>query len=108
VAADDEDTTRALCRIFVEMGECYLSTMLSDDDDGRYVRRPECPDVPSSRVGMMCRSCTERVRVRVSGVLWGTNQIRAVDTIAKCTVHPDSDIASMTFKFWSELGDFVW
>jgi hypothetical protein len=66
------------------------------------------PSALMSRRRALRRSCTDRVHVCVAVVLSGTNQIRAVDTIAKCTVHPDSDIASMTFKFWSELGDFVW
>ena len=42
VAADDEDTAKTLCRVFVDTGECYMSLMLEADEGVQYVRLVWC------------------------------------------------------------------
>lgn len=39
-----------------------------------------------------------------SCVLW---QMQVINAIANCTMHPDTDIVGLTFKFWSDLGESV-
>lgn len=36
-----------------------------------------------------------------------TIQMQVVNVIATCTLHPDTEIAALTFKFWGELGESV-
>lgn len=101
---------KTLCRIFVEAGECYMLLALSPDDDGRHVREAQSIHVFACCICGYGSSPLESCH-RIACCMYGNScvvwQMQVINAIANCTMHPDTDIVGLTFKFWSDLGESV-